>query len=102
DETLSLSSDIPVNFSRPSIDVLFESAAIAFEDKLIAIILTGASSDGAAGIEKVKKYGGLTIAQDPNEAAFPLMPKASVDTGRVDHILRLAQIPDFLLKSLQQ
>jgi two-component system chemotaxis response regulator CheB len=101
DETLSLSSDLQVRFSRPSIDVLFESAAIAFEEKLIAVILTGASNDGASGIKKVKKLGGLTIAQDPNEAAFPIMPKASVDTGKIDHILRLSEIPGFLLKSIQ-
>lgn len=100
DETLSLSSDKLVRYSRPSIDVLFESAAIVFKDRLVGIMLTGANSDGAAGIEAVKKYGGLTIAQDPKEADFPVMPKASVETGKIDHVLTLAEIQHFLLKNI--
>jgi two-component system chemotaxis response regulator CheB len=100
DATLSLSSDLHVRYSRPSIDVLFESAAIAFGDRLIAIILTGASNDGASGIKKVKEFGGLTIVQDPEEAAFSHMPKAAVDTGQADEILRLAQISSFLKKTI--
>jgi two-component system chemotaxis response regulator CheB len=102
DGTLSLSSDLHVRHSRPSIDVLFESAAIAFEDGLIAIVLTGASSDGASGIKMVKEFGGLTIVQNPEEAAFSHMPRASVATGRADQVLSLAQIGSFLKKSILQ
>ncbi|MEP6594498.1 MAG: chemotaxis protein CheB [Ginsengibacter sp.] len=98
DKTFSLSSDDQVRFSRPSIDVLFETAAIVFKDTLIAIILTGASNDGAAGIVAVKKYGGLTIAQDPAEAQFPFMPKAAIETNEVKHIWTLSEIQNFLLK----
>lgn len=96
DKTFSLSSDEPVRFSRPSIDVLFETAAIVFKDALIGIILTGANSDGATGIETIKKYGGLTIAQDPAEAQFPFMPKAAAEKG-VNYIWMLSKIKDFLL-----
>jgi two-component system chemotaxis response regulator CheB len=98
DKTFSLSSDEQVQFSRPSIDVLFETAAIVFKDTLIAIILTGANNDGAAGIVTVKKYGGLTIAQDPAEAQFSFMPKAAIETKEVTHIWTLSEIQNFLLK----
>jgi two-component system chemotaxis response regulator CheB len=97
DRTFSLSSDELVCFSRPSIDVLFETAAILFKETLIAIILTGANNDGAAGIVEVNRYGGLTIAQDPAEAKFSLMPKASIETNAIEHIWKLTEILDFLL-----
>ena len=99
DKTFSLSSDEQVRFSRPSIDVLFETAAIVFKDTLIAIILTGANNDGSAGIVAVKKYGGLTIAQDPAEAQFPFMPKAAIETKGVDYIWTLSEIQNFLLQT---
>jgi len=98
DETFSLSSDEPVRFSRPSIDVLFETAAMVFKDTLVGIILTGASNDGAAGMVVIEKYGGLTIAQDPAEAQFPFMPDASIKTKAVQHILGLSEIEKFLLE----
>lgn len=97
DRTFSLSYDPPVNFSRPSIDVLFETAAAAYGPALLAIILTGASRDGAEGIQKVRKSGGTTIAQQPANAQFPYMPQAAVDTGSVQHILDLQGITSFLL-----
>ena len=96
DRTFSLSLDPPVQYSRPSIDVLFESAALAYKDKLIGIILTGSNSDGAAGISSVRKMGGLTIAQDPGEAQYSLMAQASINTKQVQHIWKLKDIRDFL------
>ncbi|MEX1240293.1 MAG: chemotaxis protein CheB [Cyclobacteriaceae bacterium] len=98
DRTFSLSHDPPVRFSRPSIDVLFESAAIAFGDKVIGIILTGASDDGADGIQAIERSGGITIAQNPDEALFPYMTQASIKTERVQHIWSLATIQNFLLR----
>lgn len=97
DYTLSLSADAHVRYSRPSIDVLFESAAFAYGAALIGIILTGANSDGAAGLTTIKKEGGLTIAQDPKEAAFPMMPEAAIKKG-VDYIWTIEQISTFLLE----
>lgn len=97
DRTFSLSSDPPVQFSRPSIDVLFETAALAYKDKLIGIILTGSNSDGAAGISAIRRIGGLTIAQDPAEAQYAIMTQASIDTNDVQYVWRLHAIGDFLL-----
>jgi len=97
DKTFSLSSDPPVQFSRPSIDVLFESAAQVYRDKLIGIILTGSNHDGAVGISEIKRMGGMTIAQDPAEAQYSLMTQASIDTHHVDHVLSLAGIRDLLV-----
>lgn len=94
----SLSSDERVNYSRPSIDVLFETAAYVYKDKLLAIILTGANHDGAAGIAKVRKQGGTTIAQNPEDALYPAMPKAAINTACVQHIFELDKIQAFLLK----
>lgn len=98
DRTFSLSCDPPVRFSRPSIDVLFESAAVAYGDKLVGIILTGASDDGAAGIIAIRKRGGLTIAQNPGEAQHPFMAQASINTRRIQYIWSLSTIGNFLLK----
>jgi two-component system chemotaxis response regulator CheB len=95
--TISLSSDDKVNYSRPSIDVMFESAALAWHSQLIGIILTGASSDGSAGIETIKKMGGMTIAEDPLSAEFPVMPQFAINTGAIDKILSLEKINKFLI-----
>lgn len=94
--TFSLTVDEPVKFSRPSVDVLFETAARAYKSRLIGVILTGANSDGSAGIVKVKAEGGLTIAQNPETAFSPIMPQAAIATGSIDFILELADIPVFL------
>ncbi len=96
DKTFSLSMDEKVNYARPSIDVLFESAALVFLDRLIGVLLTGANHDGAKGISTIKKYGGLTIAQDPLTAKYSVMPQAAIDTGNVDKILSVREISDFL------
>lgn len=94
--TFSLSSDARVNYSRPSIDVLFEMAAMVYKNKLMAIILTGANHDGAAGIKMVKEQGGTTVAQNPATAQFPAMPQAAINTGSIQHILELNEIKDLL------
>ena len=98
DRSFSLSSDDLVSFSKPSIDVLFETAAEVFKENLIGLILTGANSDGAAGIMAIKKFKGLTIAQSPKEAQYPYMPQSSIETGAVEHVWTLKEIQEFLLK----
>ena len=98
DKTFALSVDPKVNYSRPSIDVLFESAALAWTDTLMGIILTGASSDGAFGISTIKCNGGVTIAQYPADAAYSVMPQAAVNTGEIDHILSVDKISAVLEK----
>jgi two-component system chemotaxis response regulator CheB len=98
DETFSLSVDEKVNYARPAIDVLFESAAEAYKDELIGIILTGSNSDGTAGIEKIKMHGGLTIAQDPETAESSYMPASAIATNKIDHVLSIEKIINLLLK----
>lgn len=95
--TFSLSYDAPVNYSRPSIDVLFETAASVYKHALLGIILTGANSDGANGITAIRRYGGTTIAQNPATAQFNAMPGAAVETGSIQKIFDLEQIEDFLI-----
>lgn len=102
DFTFSLSSDAVVSYSRPSVDVLFESAAMAYRQSLIGILLTGANSDGVSGLQAIKKYGGLTIAQPPAEALFPQMPRAAIESGAVDHILTLKEIETTIFEKLFQ
>jgi len=98
DETIALSIDERVNHSRPSIDVLFESAAHAFGARLIAVILSGASHDGALGMRTVKALGGLTIAQDPASAEHPVMPQAAIDVARIETVLAPHGIAEKLSK----
>lgn len=73
-KTLTLLSSEPINYSRPSIDVLFESAAEVYKDRLIGLIMTGSSADGSAGLARVSSLGGYTIVQSPDEAEFDVMP----------------------------
>lgn len=92
DFTLSLSSDEPVYFSRPSIDVLFESAADAYGSALRAVVLTGASTDGTAGLRAVHRVGGLTFVQRPDTAEAPLMPRSAQEACPGAHSLDLPQL----------
>jgi two-component system, chemotaxis family, protein-glutamate methylesterase/glutaminase len=85
-----------VQHSRPSIDVLFESAADTFGERAIAVILTGANADGACGVQRVKRRGGVTIVQDPQTAAKRTMPDAAIATGAVDHVAPLERIGPLL------
>ena len=85
--TLALSVDDPVHFSRPSIDVLFESAADACGDKLVAILLSGANSDGAQGLAAVRAAGGATLVQSPASCTMPFMPEAALALMQPGHIL---------------
>lgn len=94
----NLSVDAAVAYSRPSIDVLFESAADAYRDRLIGLVLTGANADGARGAERIKGRGGFVIVQDPATAEAAAMPQATIDAVRVDRILPLDRIGPFLVE----
>ncbi len=96
DRTLSLSVDAKVCYSRPSIDVLFETAADTYLSRLIGVILTGANHDGTAGLKKIKKNGGLTLTQDPATAEAEMMPRSAIQANVVDQILPLDDISTFL------
>jgi len=101
DRTFSLSSEEKVNYSRPSIDVLFESAAEACRSGLIGVILTGASDDGARGLLRVKEHGGLAVVQNPATADHAAMPRAALEAANPDHVLAVWEIAE-LLASLSQ
>jgi two-component system chemotaxis response regulator CheB len=96
DKTIALSIDEKVAYSRPSIDVLFETAADVYRSNLIGIILTGANQDGTVGLKRIKELGGLTIAQDPTTAEVDMMPQAAIRANVVDKVLALPQIASYL------
>jgi two-component system, chemotaxis family, protein-glutamate methylesterase/glutaminase len=93
---LALSTDAPVRYSRPSIDVLFESAADAYRDRTVGIVLTGANQDGAAGLARIKVLGGVAIVQEPESSMRRAMPDAAIAATTADAILPLEEIPPFL------
>ena len=97
-KTFSLTTDEKVNFARPSIDVLFESAAEAYQNKLIGVVLTGSNNDGTRGIKRIKDYGGLTIVQDPDTAESFFMPASVIASFLPDYILPLEDIIKLLIK----
>lgn len=92
DKTLSLSNDEPVLFSRPSIDVLFESAADVYGPQLTGVVLTGASEDGARGLQAVIAAGGQGIVQDPASAQAAAMPAAAIARCPAARVLPLSAI----------
>lgn len=96
DLSLSLSLEDRVHHSRPSIDILFESAADAFGRRLAGVLLTGANADGARGLAQIKEQGGFTLVQDPGTAQAPTMPEAALALKVPDYILSLSEIGQML------
>jgi two-component system, chemotaxis family, protein-glutamate methylesterase/glutaminase len=97
DSTLSLTQSQLVHFLRPSADLLFESVAASYGERAIAVVLTGTGSDGAMGVQAIKKMGGTVIAQDETTAEFFGMPGAAIQSGSVDFVLPLDEIPTALV-----
>ncbi|MCC5946599.1 MAG: chemotaxis protein CheB [Bernardetiaceae bacterium] len=95
---ISLSTEELINNSRPSIDITFESAAYAYRDKVIGILLSGANKDGAAGMEAIHAKNGMTIVQDPSKSVINAMPNAALARTKVDYILSVEEIIEFLLE----
>ena len=94
---LALSTDAPVRSARPSIDVLFQTAADAYGTALLGVLLTGASADGAEGLAAVKARGGRAIVEDPSTAECRTMPAAGLAATAVDYVLPLSKIGDHLV-----
>jgi two-component system chemotaxis response regulator CheB len=97
---LVLSVDDPVSYSRPSIDVLFESAADVYGARVCAVLLTGANADGSKGLVRIKQAGGYAIVQDPHTAESPEMPAAGIASAAVDRVLPLEEIAAELVRRL--
>lgn len=95
---LQLAHSQLVHFSRPSIDLLFESVAGTYGSRSIGVVLSGSGRDGSGGIRTIKEAGGITIAQMPEKAEFPPMPEAAIKTGCIDFVLPLEKIGDTLVK----
>jgi two-component system, chemotaxis family, protein-glutamate methylesterase/glutaminase len=96
DRTISLSSDAPALYSRPSIDFLFESAADAYGPALLGVILTGANEDGAAGLKAVREAGGFALVEDPTRAYASAMPKAALEASPLAKTMALEHIASYL------
>jgi len=95
---LVLTHSAMVNFSRPSIDLMFESVAEHYGSRAIGVILTGSNCDGSAGIRAIHNAGGRTLAQDPRTAEHPRMPRYAIDTGCVDSVVPIGQIGSEIMK----
>jgi len=96
DRSFAFSTDLPVNFSRPSIDVLFESAADAFASALCCLVLTGANDDGAAGASTIRRHGGLVVVQDPRSAEAKRMPSAAIARANPQIVATLPEIAELV------
>ncbi|HEV7465199.1 MAG TPA: chemotaxis protein CheB [Candidatus Dormibacteraeota bacterium] len=97
DGVLSLSDAELVHFVRPSADLLFESVAASYQDRAIAVVLTGCGHDGATGVCAIKKRGGTVIVQDEQSSEFRGMPQAAIRTGQSDFVLPLGEIAPALV-----
>lgn len=95
DKSFALSTEERVQYSRPAIDVLFETAAEVYQDRLMGIILTGANNDGTQGMKQISAMKGFTIAQSPETSDADAMPQSAIDAG-VDAILNLDEIAPFI------
>jgi len=101
DVTISLSQSELVHFVRPSADLLFESVAGSFKERAIAVVLSGTGGDGSMGVQAIKKMGGTVLAQDEGSSEFFGMPHAAIQTGCVDFVLSLSEIPGALITLVQ-
>jgi two-component system chemotaxis response regulator CheB len=97
DKTFSLDVSEAILFSRPSIDVTFECASQVFGERLVGIVLSGASKDGSQGLYAIAKAGGVTIVQDPSQAEADTMPQSAREVVKQARVLKLQEIASFLL-----
>ncbi|MES2446509.1 MAG: chemotaxis protein CheB [Bacteroidota bacterium] len=96
DETFSLDYSEKVNYSRPSIDVTFQSAAEVYQDKLVCLLLSGSNADGVNGLITVKRFGGKAIVQDPLTAQVNYMPAQAILRAKIDKILTIDEMADYI------
>jgi two-component system, chemotaxis family, protein-glutamate methylesterase/glutaminase len=92
----ALSTEEMINNSRPAIDITLGTAAYVYREKLVGILLSGANRDGGLGMKYIKDKGGVTIVQEPTECMIDTMPKAALSLTKIDHVMKIDQIVDFL------
>lgn len=102
DKTLSVTQSERIHFLRPSADLLFNSIAATYQDRAIAVVLSGTGNDGSMGVEAIHRMGGTVIAQNEETSEFFGMPSAAIETGIVDFVLPLSQIADALMSLVRQ
>jgi two-component system chemotaxis response regulator CheB len=96
DDLCALSTDARIWYARPSIDVLFETAAESYGSRVASVLMTGSNQDGAEGTRAIKSHGGVAIVEDPLTALSPVAPRAALELTEVDHVVPLAEIPTIL------
>jgi two-component system chemotaxis response regulator CheB len=94
----ALSTEEMINNSRPAIDITLGTCAYVYKEKLVGILLSGANRDGALGMKHIAGRGGLTIVQEPTECMIDTMPKAALAVTKIDHVLKIDQIVQFLIE----
>src|SRR5438067_384367 len=100
-DTLRLGHGPRENNARPAVDPLFRSAAVCCGPHTIGLVLTGYLNDGSSGLNAIKRCGGITVVQDPEDAAFPEMPRNAIRMTNADHVVSLVKIPDLLMRLVQ-
>ncbi|EOR96056.1 CheB methylesterase [Arcticibacter svalbardensis MN12-7] len=98
DHSVSLDYSEKIQYSRPCIDVTFETAAEVYKTRIAAILLSGANSDGAAGLKSIKNHGGITAVQNPQYAEVSYMPQKAIQIAPIDYILNIEEIANFINK----
>lgn len=98
DRSLSLDYSEKIQYSRPCIDVTFENVAEVYKDRAAAILLSGANSDGAKGLKRIKQAGGITAVQNPATAEVSFMPNQALQTAKIDYVLEVDEIAYFINK----
>ncbi|WP_338871139.1 chemotaxis protein CheB [Spirosoma sp. SC4-14] len=96
DFTVSLDDSEKVNYSRPALDVTFESAADVYRNTLVGILLSGANADGTKGLAAIKRMGGITVVQNPSTAQAAFMPQQAILNTTIDHILDIPELIQFI------
>lgn len=96
DHTFSLDYSEKVNYSRPAIDVTFQTAAEVYQERLVCLLLSGSNADGVNGLKSVKAWGGTTLIQDPATAQVPYMPEQAALHVQIDHIFRIEEMAKFI------
>ncbi len=101
DHSVSLDDSEKINFSRPSIDVTFESAAEVYREKTVALLLSGANADGMEGMKRIKKLGGVCIVQTPESAEVSYMPEQAIRNVKIDHVVSAEEMGVFINHLIQ-